>query len=190
MSDNSQEIKDLKERIEILEYKKKVKELESDIDSKGKPTQKAYKYYEETKYGLVPALNDKRLINLIIDTVVIYILSYLMGYVIGAFFPQTAYYIYLTGDTTLWYLGGFLMYVGYYCILEGVYGRTVGKMLTGTKVVTEEGKKPSFSQIIGRTLGRLIPFEFITFLSTRPIGLHDSLSKTVLISMNENDISE
>lgn len=70
----------------------------------------------------------------------------------------------------------------YYIIFEGIWGRTIGKWITKTKVVSLTGRKPKFKQIVIRSLSRLIPFEAFSFLiHTHPIGLHDSLSKTIVV---------
>lgn len=74
-----------------------------------------------------------------------------------------------------------LLYVGYYIFMESVYGKTIGKMITGTKVIDENGGKPSLGQIVGRSFARLIPFEAFSFLGEKGIGWHDSLSKTLVI---------
>lgn len=42
----------------------------------------------------------------------------------------------------------------YYLVLEGLWGRTVGKFLTGIRVVTDTGGRPGFWRIFGRTVLR------------------------------------
>ena len=69
----------------------------------------------------------------------------------------------------------------YYFIMEGATGKTLGKMATGSKVVAENGAKPTWTAIFIRSLARLIPLEAFTFLGTEPTGLHDTLSKTRVI---------
>ena len=69
--------------------------------------------------------------------------------------------------------------MGYYCFFEGIWGRTPGKFLIGTKVVDEEGDPPSFGQIVGRSACRLIPFEPFSFFGAR--GWHDSISHTYVV---------
>jgi uncharacterized RDD family membrane protein YckC len=44
----------------------------------------------------------------------------------------------------------------YYLVLEGLWGRTLGKMVTGIRVVTDTGDKPGLGRIFGRTLLRPI----------------------------------
>jgi uncharacterized RDD family membrane protein YckC len=75
---------------------------------------------------------------------------------------------------------GFLIVLTYYSLLEGLTSRTLGKFITGTYVVTDEGLKPSFSTILGRTLCRFIPFEQFTFLFGS-VGFHDRLSHTRVV---------
>jgi uncharacterized RDD family membrane protein YckC len=69
--------------------------------------------------------------------------------------------------------------------LEGIFGRTLGKLITGTIVVDSKTlKKASFRKILGRTFSRLIPFESLSFLfSVYPKGWHDSIPNTMVINM-------
>lgn len=46
--------------------------------------------------------------------------------------------------------------VAYFPVTEMVFGRSVGKLVTRTRVVNEAGRRPSFLQAIVRTLFRLI----------------------------------
>lgn len=73
-----------------------------------------------------------------------------------------------------------LFYYLYYFILELIYGQTIGKMITKTKVVnTDNDENPNFTRIFIRTISRLIPIDFLSYLITKN-GLHDILSKTEL----------
>jgi uncharacterized RDD family membrane protein YckC/DNA-directed RNA polymerase subunit RPC12/RpoP len=72
--------------------------------------------------------------------------------------------------------------LSYYIFCEYFFGRTLGKLLTKSRVITLEGNKPSFFQIVGRTLVRFIPFEpFSVLFSARAIGWHDLLSRTRVV---------
>lgn len=71
----------------------------------------------------------------------------------------------------------------YYLFFEGIWGRTLGKWITKTKVVRTDGEKPKFIQILGRSFARWIPFEAFSFLvSNNPVGWHDRLSGTLVVS--------
>ena len=79
-------------------------------------------------------------------------------------------------------LAAFAIIPGYYIVLEYFWGKTLGKFLTKTRVVNEAGKQPSFWNIVGRSLCRFIPFEpFSFFGGGKPIGWHDSISKTYVV---------
>jgi uncharacterized RDD family membrane protein YckC len=69
----------------------------------------------------------------------------------------------------------------YYILMEGIFGRTLGKLITGTVVVDGFGNKPSFGKIIGRSFARLIPFEAFSFLGSTGRGWHDSLTDTYVV---------
>lgn len=75
---------------------------------------------------------------------------------------------------------GFLLY---YVVLEFFFQQTPGKFITGTKVVTRDGKKPGIKIIILRSLCRLIPLDKFSFLFTRR-GFHDYLSATTVIDIS------
>ena len=77
---------------------------------------------------------------------------------------------------------GLLMALGYFVVMEAMFQRTLGKFLTGTKVVAQDGGRPSFGQILGRSCARFIPFEAFSFLGGKhPVGWHDSLSGTRVV---------
>ncbi len=72
----------------------------------------------------------------------------------------------------------------YYFGMELVFQKTIGKFVTKTKVVNEDGKKPTLSQIVIRTICRLIPFDQFSYLVVRK-GFHDYLSNTVVVDESE-----
>lgn len=74
----------------------------------------------------------------------------------------------------------------YYVFFESLTGRTPGKLLTGTRVVDEQGQKPSFGQILGRSLARMLPFEPLSFFGAENRGWHDSLSKTYVVKSRKS----
>jgi len=74
-------------------------------------------------------------------------------------------------------------YYLYYVIFEYAKGQTIGKMITKSKVVSAKNDtKFSFIQISGRTLMRFIPIDIISYLFTSN-GLHDRVSKTIIIKL-------
>lgn len=69
---------------------------------------------------------------------------------------------------------------GYYLLTEYKFQKTLGKVLTKTKVVSLTGDKPTLKQVIFRTLSRSIPFEYFSYLASVE-GIHDKLSKTRVV---------
>jgi len=74
----------------------------------------------------------------------------------------------------------------YYLLFETVLGVTPGKLLTETRVINNEGKKPSPVNVAGRTFLRLIPFEALSFFGYK--GLHDKLSNTSVVEEKKTGV--
>ena len=67
--------------------------------------------------------------------------------------------------------------------MESISQRTIGKLVTQTKVVLENGEKPAPETIILRSLCRFIPFNAISFLGNIPRGWHVTISKTFVVDL-------
>ena len=79
---------------------------------------------------------------------------------------------------------GIGLLVVYYIVMEGMFGLTIGKLITGTRVVDEQGGPPTWRQAVLRSLARLIPFEaFSVLFSDDGVarGWHDSLPRTRVV---------
>jgi len=131
-------------------------------------------YKLHNKVNLVPASISKRLINLIVDVIAIVILyvviSFFLRLVIGIFF------IFFSWITVLIF---FLLYFG---ISELVMdGKTFGKIITRTRVVTLQGYKPDISAIFIRMIARLIPIDGLFLFTKGNKTLHDQFSKTIVV---------
>src|SRR5581483_11950677 len=96
-----------------------------------------------------------RFINFLIDLVIIYLLS---------IFIQYLFKLDSLNNTMLLILNTIVLKWLYYLLMEGFTGRTIGKIITRTKVVNKNEVKPSFPFIFKRTLFRLIPLEIFSFL--------------------------
>jgi len=114
-----------------------------------------------------------RLLNLIIDSVC----RALLGFVGRAGFAAAGIEMDPLGSL----LFAFLSIFAYYVVLEGFFGVTVGKVVTGTRVVALDGGKTGLLAVIGRTMARFVPFEPFSYLGG-PVGWHDSWSGTRVVS--------
>ncbi len=134
---------------------------------------------EQVDYTNNVASGGTRFGNLIIDQIVFGVLvSSLLNYLMyGGILGQAR----SLDETINNLILNYLLYVAYYIVMEASFGKTVGKMVTGTEVISADGGKPTFGQIVGRSFARLIPFEAFSFLGEKAIGWHDSLSKTLVV---------
>ena len=71
--------------------------------------------------------------------------------------------------------------VGYYVVCEYIWGRTIGKFVTGTLVVDLNGNKPTGGVVLLRSVLRFVLVDVLTFFSSHPIGWHDFLSGTRVV---------
>ncbi|WP_319481656.1 RDD family protein [uncultured Draconibacterium sp.] len=129
------------------------------------------------------ASTGRRFANYFLDWIFAYILMLLllftMGIVLGIVTPGAVDRI--TNNFAFVYGLILLCYYMYFVIFEATTGRTPGKFITGTKVVTMDGEQPNFSTILLRSICRFIPFEAFSFLTESKTGWHDRLSKTRVI---------
>ncbi|PWN63189.1 RDD family protein [Chryseobacterium oncorhynchi] len=132
-----------------------------------------------------------RLANNFIDLTVIYIVNYLISIIFNFLYKITSiefFYFYSNGHILWSFLIGNFNYCLYYFLMENYLdGRTVSKYITGTKVISTDGTKPTTQQIIYRSLSRIVPFDGISFLGVN--GWHDSWSYTRVINV-KNYITE
>lgn len=133
---------------------------------------------------------EHRFINWILDTVMLILLSIVFIVITAAI--ATSY----GNKTLITYLlvnpvGQFtfitIVRLIYYVSFETLFGQTVGKFVTQTKVVDSKGNPASHESILIRTLCRLIPFYEFSFFGIPPRGWHDSISKTYVVNKKELD---
>ena len=128
---------------------------------------------------------DKRFLNFFIDSIAISVLLFIgltiyiantspaMGKeIIGRFITNNLLQYTITSTFTLLY----------YNFLEIITSTTVGKFFTNTIVVNEYGNKAGHEAIMIRSLVRIIPLYWISFLLIPKRGLHDALSKTYVVN--------
>ncbi|MFM7839157.1 MAG: RDD family protein [Chitinophagaceae bacterium] len=108
-----------------------------------------------------------RLVNFIIDSSLFMVLLILI--------------VYATGDRIAkehlkWIAA--LIYTAYYFLLESFTGKTIGKMVTRSKVIAVKNTPQNHFVLFAiRTLLRLLPIDIFSYLFT-PRGLHDRFSLT------------
>ncbi len=138
------------------------------------------------------ASSGKRFANFLIDRTLFTGIFFVFGVLI-------AFYAELTGDyETLDYVKRFeninrfldmlitgLLFAILYSIFEFKTQRTIGKYITKTKVVLENGEKPDLNTIITRSLCRIIPFDALSYLGNPSRGWHDTISNTYVVDIDK-----
>jgi len=142
----------------------------------------SYIKYTEASLG-------QRLLNFVVDNLLMrYGLSYLTGSIIGYMMvtlaPEFTFNLFndesSLGFILLAYIFSVVNYLIYYTFCEKVFrGYTLGKLISGTRAVRQDGEELTFKDAILRSLVRLIPFEPFSALGRKP--WHDTWTKTMVV---------
>jgi uncharacterized RDD family membrane protein YckC len=134
------------------------------------------------------ATTVQRFLNFFIDNLLMrFGLTYLtavgIGMLLGLFFPE--YIVKISESPSiidiilLAYLVWIVNTLLYYTICEkGFKGYTLGKLITGTRAIRDDGNELTFKDALLRSLCRLVPFEW---LSGFGYPWHDTWTKTMVI---------
>ena len=137
------------------------------------------------------ASQGERFANFIIDRVVIYILFFLYGTFAVLVYELLNIDFFLNianklaslsrvedilVTTAVYFL--YLFFMEYF-----TKGRTIGKYITGTKVMSTDGTTPTLQDFFIRNISRLVPFDAFSFLGNN--GWHDNWSDTRVISVKK-----
>ncbi len=117
-----------------------------------------------------------RVINCIIDTFLFFLVAFIAHKINNWYVVYWHHTYYNFG----WFFFG-SMFV-YYTLLETFFARTPGKWFTQTRVVNLQNRKPSFIQILVRSIIRLTIIDII-FIGIIGKTLHDYVSKTEVVEV-------
>jgi uncharacterized RDD family membrane protein YckC len=131
---------------------------------------------EQEEIDSVIVSSITRLLHFLVDTVVVFLLAIFLSIVPGVF--KTQYTI--VGVKLIAAILFFTSFMIYYTLMEFKFQKTLGKYLTKTRVVIENGQNPGLKDILIRTICRFIPLDRLSFVFTTN-GIHDYLSKTTVI---------
>lgn len=121
-----------------------------------------------------------RFANFFIDYFILVIVIAFFEIFIGRIFGMGSY------SELIFLLMNLIVFVLFYSLQEIVFkGRTIGKFITRTKVVTVDGEEPSAEKYFIRSLCRMIPFEAFSFLFSSESGWHDTISNTRVVRISD-----
>ncbi|MES2882762.1 MAG: RDD family protein [Bacteroidota bacterium] len=141
--------------------------------------------------SLDEASTGQRFLNYLIDALLMqYGLAFATGYLLVqlllAVSPNTAYELFgddrSSGNLVIAsYLLAIVNYLIYYTIAEKAFrGYTLGKLVTGTRAIREDGGELTWRDAFLRTISRLVPFEPLSIWFGNGLW-HDRWTKTLVI---------
>lgn len=136
----------------------------------------------------VLAEKSKRFVNLLIDTILFYIVFILIAGLIGIYegLNNTSVSDKIFDGPIISRLFSALIYVIFFFTMEWfLKGRTIGKYATNTKTVMNDGSPLTFNAILKKSASRIVPFEAFSFLGSSSRGIHDNWSDTVVVDLKK-----
>lgn len=143
-------------------------------------------FLNELEFTPVQASQGKRFANYLIDLFVFYILIFAVSFSVAILFPGSLNF--LTGDD----FGSEILSRIIYMIIFGLYmfaqeamfkGRSIGKFITGTKAINEDGSNISLETAFRRGMSRIVPFEPFSALGNPSYPWHDKWTNTYVIDL-------
>lgn len=130
------------------------------------------------------ASSGKRLGNYLIDVATFYLFIFVIFFVLASVAPEFT-------NSIIDYAGNpiitLLMYGLYMGALEAIFqGRSPGKLVTGTKAVTEDGINVNSGKAFLRGLIRAVPFNGLSGLGYHCYPWHDRWTKTQVIDIKKS----
>ncbi len=135
----------------------------------------------------------QRITHYLIDLVCFYLLTFCSLVVLGAIAISVKKPIDYENENTALIIQIIttLLFPVYYFFCESIWQKTPGKFFTKTIVIDEYGGKPSFKQMVLRSVSRLVPFEGFSCLgSDQSYGWHDRWSDTFVVPLAELEAIE
>ncbi len=139
-------------------------------------------FLDEIKVIPIPADKGLRFLNWLIDVILFYIVFLGLVFIVAIIAPDSAR-IFTSedaGSKIIVYAISFSAFFLFFFLIEGLSkGRTLGKLITRTKAVKEDGSNITFSDAAKGSLTRIVPFEPFSAFGGRP--WHDKWRATVVI---------
>jgi uncharacterized RDD family membrane protein YckC len=142
--------------------------------------------FDDMQYRLVQASMGKRFLNYLIDVIVFGVLIFIALMVIATFNPQLIETLIKKNETgDLSFVQQLLIqviYGTYMFIVEALFkGKSLGKLITGTRAVKQDGSPLMLREAQLRGLCRMVPFNAFSALGSPSFPWHDRWTKTYVI---------
>ncbi|HEX4374623.1 MAG TPA: RDD family protein [Puia sp.] len=145
--------------------------------------------FDDLQYHLVQASTGKRFANYFIDLLTFYVFIFFLGMFLAVASPS---FLNSANDSRSGFgfverlvvlvLYGFFMF-----LIEVIFkGKSLGKLITGTRAVKEDGTLLTAKDALLRGLSRMVPFEAFSALGSPSYPWHDKWSKTFVIDEKQS----
>ncbi len=139
------------------------------------------------------ASSGKRFVNYLIDVIVFYLLMFCLGIVIALISPTSLDDI--GSDNTSFGLVdrilSLILYALYMSIVEALFkGRSLGKLITGTKAVNLDGSNISLSTAFARGFSRAVPFCALSAFGNPCNPWQDRWTNTMVITLRSSTLTQ
>jgi uncharacterized RDD family membrane protein YckC len=135
-------------------------------------------FYERSSAG-------KRLANYLIDLVLFYVLLFMLGFILALVSP-TFVGIVTNQRSDFGLLDRFitlLLYAVYMSVIEALFhGKSLGKLITKTKAVNQDGSQISTAKAFERGFSRAVPFCVFSALGNPSNPWQDRWTNTMVIN--------
>ncbi|MGJ7032018.1 RDD family protein [Niabella hirudinis] len=143
----------------------------------------------ENEFLYTRASSGKRLLNLIVDSIVFYVLIFLLAFFMVSVSPEIAPYI--ASDNGGFKLFSNLLYMILYALYMGALesllkGKSPGKYLTRTRAVNIDGTPITSQTAFLRGFARAVPFCAFSALGTPCDPWQDRWTKTMVVNDRES----
>ncbi len=146
---------------------------------------------DDFEYTYTQASNWKRFANWLIDRVAIYLVwNYLLYTPYVALLTVIFEY---THSRELLYVCGYGIAIFFFVFILAIEesvtrGKTLGKLITGTCAINQDGSRITPRTAILRCLSRLVPFEAFSALGSPSFPWHDRWTKTFVIDEGRSSL--
>ncbi len=142
---------------------------------------------------IVKANGWKRFANFLIDYVILLLLVGIFFIIAELVSPTTTYEdeysVNRSGFALLENILYSIIYAVYMALFEIVTkGRSIGKLITGTKVVNEDGTSINAGTAFKRGFSRAVPFEIFSALGSPCYPWHDKWTNTYVVDIKASSI--
>ena len=146
--------------------------------------------FDDNRYHLVQASNGKRFANYIIDFIVFY--AFIIGLLFFVAYTSPGVFNSINSDSAgadiIDRIAGLVLYGIFMFLVETIFkGKSLGKLITGTRAVKEDGSPITAKDALLRGLSRMVPFEAFSALGSPSYPWHDKWAKTYVIDEKKSE---